>query len=68
MAGRALGEDGDVRTTLDWVVGGQLVLPAGKDSVLLTARITDTAGFSTVTTRRVGISQMVSGQALTPQP
>ena len=68
VAGSTIGRHGAVRTTLDWVVGGQLVLPAGQDSVLMTARITDTTGHSTTTTRRVGISQIPSGQALTPQP
>lgn len=53
---------------LDWVVGGRLLLPEGQDTVLMTATLADTAGHSTTTTRRVGISPVCSGQALTPQP
>lgn len=68
VAGSAISPQGAVRTTLDWVVGGKLLIPEGQDPVLMTARVTDTRGGSTVTTRRVGVSKIASGQLLTPQP
>jgi len=45
VAGSVRAKRGDkaVRTTLDWVVGGALVMPAGKTTVAVTARVTDAA-------------------------
>lgn len=68
IAGSAVAPGGAVRTTFDWVVGGALVLPAGQTSVTMTARVTDRAGATSTTTRRVAISPVPSGQQLTPQP
>ena len=68
VAGSAVGPDGAVRSTFDWVVGGSLVLPAGQTSLTMTARVTDNAGGTSTTRQTVGISPVVSGQNLTPQP
>lgn len=68
IAGSATGPDGAVRTTLDWVVGGSLVLPAGQHTVTMTATVTDNAGAQSTTHQTVGISPATSGQDLTPQP
>lgn len=68
IAGSALGDDGKVRTTFSWVVGGSLVLPAGKDTLTMTATVTDNKGGSSTTRQTVGISEVVSGQDLTPAP
>ena len=68
VAGSTVTPSGAIRTTFDWVVGGSLVLPTGHDSVTMTARITDIAGGTSTTTRRVSISPVTSGQDLTPQP
>lgn len=57
-----------VRTTLDWVVGGALVLPAGKHSVTVTTRVTDLAGRTGSATRVFGVSPVPDGQSLTPAP
>ena len=68
VAGSAVAPDGAVRTTFDWVVGGSLVLPAGQNSVTMTAKVTDVTGATSTITRRVGISPVTSGQDLTAQP
>ena len=68
VAGSAVAPNGAVRTTLDWVVGGSLVLPPGQTSLTMTATVTDRAGGTSTITRRVGISPVTSGQDLTPQP
>lgn len=68
IAGSAVAPGGAVRTTFDWVIGGSLVLPAGQDSMTMTATVTDRAGASSTISRRVGISATTSGQQLTPQP
>jgi hypothetical protein len=57
-----------VRTTLDWVVGGALVMPAGKTTVTVTARVTDAAGRTGSAARVFGVSPVADGQALTPAP
>ncbi|GAC1657343.1 MAG: hypothetical protein NVS4B3_23780 [Gemmatimonadaceae bacterium] len=57
-----------VRTTLDWVVGGALVLPAGKHTVTVTARVTDSVGKTGSATRVFGVSTAPDGQSLTPLP
>ena len=68
VAGSAVAPNGAVRTTLDWVVGGSLLLPPGQNSLTMTATVTDRAGGTSTITRRVGISPVTSGQDLTPQP
>ncbi len=68
IAGSAIAPGGAIRTTFDWVVGGALILPAGQTSVTMTAQVTDRAGATSTTTRRVDISPVTSGQQLTPQP
>lgn len=68
LAGSAVGPDGAIRTTFDWVVGGSLVLPAGQRSLTMTATVTDNAGGTSTTRQTVGISPVTSGQDLTPQP
>ena len=57
-----------VRVTADWVVGGSLVMPAGKTSVLVKAQVTDNAGRSGSATSAFEISSVVNGQDLTPAP
>jgi hypothetical protein len=57
-----------VRTTLDWVVGGALVMPAGKTTVTVTARVTDAAGRTGSAARVFGVSSAADGQQLTPAP
>jgi hypothetical protein len=61
-------DGGKVRTTYGWVIGGSLVVPAGKTTVTAIARVTDTAGNSGSTTSSFGISQISNGQELTPAP
>ena len=68
IAGSAVGEDGAVRTTFAWVVGGALVLPAGQHTLTMTATLTDNTGASGTASRQVDISPVTSGQLLTPQP
>jgi len=68
IAGSAVAPDGSVRTTFGWVVGGSLELPAGQRTLTMTATVTDLAGRSTTTTKTVGITDVTSGQQLTPQP
>lgn len=57
-----------VLTTADWVVGGSLELPAGQDTVTVTARVTDNAGRTGSVRQVVGISSVANGQDLTPAP
>ncbi|MCE9657553.1 MAG: hypothetical protein K8R60_03270 [Burkholderiales bacterium] len=57
-----------VRSTAAWVVGGALVMPAGKTTVTALARVTDNAGRSGSATSTFGVSQVENGQALTPAP
>lgn len=61
-------DPGGVRSTAGWVVGGTLVVPAGKTTVTAMARVTDNAGKSGSTTSTFGISAVQNGQALTPAP
>ena len=68
VAGSTVTPSGAIHTTFDWVVGGSLVLPTGQDTLTMTARVTDIAGGASITTRRVSISPVTSGQDLTPQP
>ena len=55
-----------VRVTADWVVGGSLVMPAGKTAVKVTAQVTDNAGRSGSASSTFDISPVVNGQDLTP--
>jgi hypothetical protein len=59
---------GPTRTIADWVVGGSLEVPAGQDTVTITAAVTDNAGCTGTATSVLGISQVVSGQTLSPAP
>jgi hypothetical protein len=59
---------GAVRTTADWVVGGSLLVPPDKETVTITASLTDNKG-RTGTTRSVfAVSDTVSGQNLSTNP
>ncbi len=60
--------NGRVTTNTSWVVGGSFVLPAGKTSVNVTARVTDDAGKTGSTTRTIAISPVTDGQLLTRNP
>lgn len=55
-----------VRVTAGWVVGGSLMMPAGKTSVKVTARVTDNAGRTGSSSGTFEISPVVNGQDLTP--
>jgi hypothetical protein len=57
-----------VRSTAGWVVGGALVVPAGKTTVTAVARVTDNDGKSGSTTSTFDISTVENGQELTPAP
>lgn len=60
--------NGRVTTTASWVAGGSFILPEGKTSVTVTARVTDNAGKSGSVSRTFGVSSVGDGQLLTPQP
>ena len=66
VAGSEIDASGTVRTTADWVVGGSLVVPAGKRSVTINASVTDNAGRTGTTKSIVSVSPVTSGQSLTP--
>jgi len=68
IAGSETDVDGFVVTTADWVVGGSLLLPPGKRSVTITARVTDNFNRTRSVSQVVGISSVENGQSLTPQP
>ena len=68
VAGSEVDASGSIRTTADWVVGGSLMVPEGKNSVTITAKVTDNAGRTGTARSVVGISQAVSGQKLTSAP
>ena len=68
IAGSEIDIDGVVRTTADWVVGGSLEPPSGKNTVTITARATDNKGRTGSTRQVVGISQVTNGRDLTPNP
>ena len=57
-----------VRVVADWVVGGSLVLPAGKNFVTFTATVTDNRGNAGTSSRVFQVSQSLGGQILTPAP
>jgi hypothetical protein len=65
-AGSELDPSGYVRSTFGWVVGGSLIMPAGKTKVIIKAQVTDNKGKSGSVTNTVDISNVVNGQALTP--
>lgn len=59
---------GAIRTTADWVVGGSLLLPAGKKTVTITASVTDNFGRKGTARSVVAVSDTVSGQSLSTNP
>jgi len=70
IAGTTLDHRGNGRatTTASWVAGGRFVMPAGKTTVTVTARVTDNAGKTGSVSRTFGVSPVANGQLLTPQP
>ena len=60
--------NGHVTTTASWVAGGSFVMPEGKTTVTVTARVTDNAGRTGSTSRTFNVSPVAEGQLLTPQP
>ena len=68
VAGSEVDASGSIRTTADWVVGGSLMVPEGKKSITITAKVTDNAGRTGTARSFVGITQTVSGQTLTSAP
>lgn len=59
---------GALRVVADWVVGGALILPADKQFVTFTAKVTDNQGNAGLSTRRFRVSETLGGQLLTPAP
>ncbi|MBC7940533.1 MAG: hypothetical protein H7Z19_12350 [Chitinophagaceae bacterium] len=59
---------GTVRVTADWVVGGSLVIPAGKKTVTVTSSVTDNYGKKGTSRSVFAVSPTVTGQALTTNP
>jgi hypothetical protein len=59
---------GAVQVVADWVVGGSLILPEGKDFVTFRARVTDNNGNAGEAVRRFRVSETAGGQLLTPAP
>lgn len=57
-----------IRITADWVVGGSLVMPQGKETVTITSRVTDNAGRTGETRGIFAVSRRTSGQSLTANP
>ena len=68
VAGNEVDASGAIRTSTNWVVGGSLVLPEGKNSVTIVAKVSDNAGHTGSTKSILSISPIVSGQSLTPNP
>ena len=68
VAGSEIDAQGRVRVTTDWVVGAALLVPAGQQTVTITAKVTDTLGRTGVTQNILNISQAQNGQLLTPNP
>lgn len=68
IAGSEIDENGRVRTTFDWVIGGSLQMPPGKETVKIDASITDNAGNTGTTSQVVSVSTATSGQDLTANP
>jgi len=59
---------GAVRVVADWVVGGSLILPPGKNFVTFTATVTDNRGNAGTAKRVFQVSNVLGGQFLTPAP
>ena len=57
-----------VRVVADWVVGGALILPTGKNFVTFTATVTDNRGNAGTAKRVFQVSNVLGGQLLTPAP
>lgn len=57
-----------VRVVADWVVGGSLILPPGKNFVTFTATVTDNRGNAGTAKRVFQVSNVQGGQFLTPAP
>ena len=57
-----------VRVVADWVVGGSLILPPGKNFVTFTATVTDNRGNAGTAKRVFHVSNVLGGQLLTPAP
>jgi hypothetical protein len=68
VAGAEIDATGAVRVTADWVVGGSLVLPAGKSNVTMVAKVTDNAGQTGMAQSIFSVSGAASGQDLTAKP
>ena len=66
IAGSEVEPSGLVRSTFGWVVGGSLLMPAGKTSVTIKSSVTDNNGKTGSATSVVQISPVVNGQELTP--
>jgi hypothetical protein len=60
--------NGNVLTTASWVAGGSFILPEGKKTITVTARVTDDAGRTGSATRTFDVSSVANGQLLTPAP
>ena len=60
--------NGHVISTASWVAGGSFILPEGKHSITVTARVTDDAGRTGSTSRTLDVSPVAEGQLLTPSP
>lgn len=60
--------NGDVISTASWVAGGSFILPEGKHSITVTARVTDNAGRTGSASRVLDVSPVTEGQLLTPNP
>ena len=57
-----------VRVVADWVVGGSLILPPGKNFVTFIATVTDNRGNAGTAKRVFQVSVVQGGQLLTPAP
>ena len=68
VAGSEIDASGAVRTTVDWVVGAALQVPAGKQNATITAMVTDNAGRTGLARNVLSISPVVSGANLTAEP
>jgi hypothetical protein len=70
IAGSVLNHRGNgrVTSTASWVAGGSFILPEGKKTITVTARVTDNAGRTGSATHSFDISEVAEGQLLTPAP
>ena len=68
VAGSEIDASGAIRTTADWVVGGALLLPPGKQNITVDASVTDNAGHTGTARNIFSVSKKVSGQDLTITP